>query len=127
MTDDELIALQAAAGLAFKPTPLTFDLRRAVSGQGPRAYDWSDKPHRLLYDACREIEQQSSRIQQLETELAATREANDTFEYDEPDDDEEDGCAFECAGFTDMLGEFYCPMWGTEECDWECPYGGKAT
>ena len=39
---------------------------------------------------------------------------------DEPDEDP----ALECAGFTDMLGEFYCPMWGSEECDWECPYGG---
>jgi hypothetical protein len=38
------------------------------------------------------------------------------------DDDEFDpeGPAFECAGFDDGSG-FYCPLWGTEECDWECP------
>ncbi|WP_341896425.1 hypothetical protein [Sphingobium sp. YR657] len=30
---------------------------------------------------------------------------------------------FECAGFNDGSG-FYCPLWGSEECDWECPHGG---
>jgi hypothetical protein len=32
------------------------DYRDAVSGKGPRAYDWEDKPHRLIYDLCGEIE-----------------------------------------------------------------------
>lgn len=43
----------------------------------------------------------------------------------EPDDDEFDpeGPAFECAGYNDGSG-FYCPLWGTEDCDWECPRGG---
>ncbi len=44
------------------------------------------------------------------------------------DDDEEydpEGPAFECAGFYDDLGQFYCPLWGSEECDWECPHGGN--
>lgn len=45
------------------------------------------------------------------------------------DDDFEDdeGCPefeFECAGFWEADGSFYCPLWGTEECDWECPNGG---
>ena len=31
--------------------------------------------------------------------------------------------AFECAGYNDGTG-FYCPLWGSEECDWECPEGG---
>ena len=30
---------------------------------------------------------------------------------------------FECAGYNDGTG-FYCPLWGSEECDWECPHGG---
>jgi len=48
--------LQRDAGIPNLPTPLTFDLRLAVGGEGPRAYEWTDKPHRLLCDACREIE-----------------------------------------------------------------------
>lgn len=41
-----------------------------------------------------------------------------------PDDDSDpEGPAFECAGYDDGSG-FYCPLWGTEECDWECPSGG---
>ncbi len=43
------------------------------------------------------------------------------------DDDEEfdpEGPAFECAGYYPDGGAFYCPLWGTEECDWECPHGG---
>lgn len=46
-----------------------------------------------------------------------------------PDDDEFDpeGPEFECAGYyPEPAGEFYCPLWGTEECDWECPHGGMA-
>jgi hypothetical protein len=31
------------------------DFRDAVGGKGPKAYDWADKPHRLVYDLCREI------------------------------------------------------------------------
>lgn len=30
--------------------------REAPSGQGPLAHEWSDKPHRLVYDLCREVE-----------------------------------------------------------------------
>jgi len=48
--------MKADAGIPDLPTDLTYDLRLAVAGEGPRAYEWSDKPHRLLYDACREVE-----------------------------------------------------------------------
>lgn len=34
----------------------TQDYRDAVSGKGPQAYNWSDKPHRLIYDLCKEVE-----------------------------------------------------------------------
>lgn len=34
----------------------TGDYRNALSGQGPLAYEWSDKPHRLVYDLCNEVE-----------------------------------------------------------------------
>jgi len=45
----------------------------------------------------------------------------DTYDADEECDPE--GPAFECAGYDDGTG-FYCPLWGSEECDWECPNGG---
>lgn len=54
--DAEKRALQADAGIAHLPTDMTYEARMAVSGQGPRAYEWSDKKHRLVYDLCREIE-----------------------------------------------------------------------
>ena len=55
-TTAELEALREAAGIPHLPTQLTFEARLAISGEGPRAYDWSDKPHRIVYDLCREIE-----------------------------------------------------------------------
>lgn len=35
------------------PRPLPYDLVNyieALSGDGPLAYDWADKPHRLVFD-----------------------------------------------------------------------------
>ena len=55
-TNAELEALKKAAGIPHLPTQLTFEARLAISGEGPRAYDWSDKPHRIVFDLCREIE-----------------------------------------------------------------------
>lgn len=34
----------------------TLNYRRAPSGEGPQAAEWKDKPHRLVYDLCGEIE-----------------------------------------------------------------------
>ena len=51
-----LEALQKDIGTPHLPTQETYQFRMAVSGQGPLAYQWSDKPHRLLYAACRIIE-----------------------------------------------------------------------
>lgn len=48
--------------------------------------------------------------------------ADEMAERDEDDDFAEDP-AFECAGFNDGTG-FYCPLWGSEDCDWDCPRGG---
>ena len=64
--NNALLQLQVDAGIPHTPTPLTYELRLAVSGEGPRAYDWSDKPHRLLYDACREIERNAGQVTVLE-------------------------------------------------------------
>jgi hypothetical protein len=43
------------------------------------------------------------------------------------DDDEEDvEITFDCPAFLDG-GHMYCPLAGTEDCDWECPHGGYST
>jgi hypothetical protein len=36
--------------------PATKDYIDAISGNGPRALDWEDKPHRLIYDLCSEVQ-----------------------------------------------------------------------
>jgi hypothetical protein len=53
---DQKLKMQKDAGLPHPPTDLTLQYRLAVSGEGERASDWQDKPHRLVYDLCREIE-----------------------------------------------------------------------
>jgi len=34
----------------------TQDYRDALGGEGPQAGQWADKPHRLVYDLCNEVE-----------------------------------------------------------------------
>jgi len=58
-TAEQLERLQRDADLPHPPTPFTYWYRLAMSGAGPHAYNWSDKPHRLVYDLCRAIEQQA--------------------------------------------------------------------
>ena len=79
-TNAELEALKKAAGIPHLPTQLTFEARLAIGGEGLRAYDWSDKPHRVVYDLCREIEKNAAERDRL-------REALQQFliEYDEVD------------------------------------------
>ncbi len=69
MTKQEL---QRLAGIPHLPTDLTYELRLAVSGEGPRAYDWADKPHRLLWNACEALELAEERLRQS---VLAEREA----------------------------------------------------
>lgn len=38
------------------PTEFTKQYRLAVEGIGPMAADWFDKPHRLVFDLCKYIE-----------------------------------------------------------------------
>ena len=50
----------------------TDDYRNAVSGEGEYGslgYEWSDKPHRLVYDLCSEVESAAARTAELETAL----------------------------------------------------------
>lgn len=64
MTD---IAKAAAATVAHMRAPIrrmregatTEDYRRAISGEGDfgsLGYEWADKPHRLVYDLCGEVD-----------------------------------------------------------------------
>jgi hypothetical protein len=69
-----LLQLQVDCGIPYTPTPLTYELRLAVSGKGPRAYDWSDKPHCLLYDACSEIERLTADRDALIAKMSAAQE-----------------------------------------------------
>lgn len=88
--------LKADAGIPHLPTQLTYDCRLAISGQGPLAYTWEDKPHRLVYNLCREIERvaaaatpaeiaaKDARIAELEAQLTALqRDASKQVATDE--------------------------------------------
>lgn len=60
-TELDRAAFDIDCGLTYPSTPMTFALRRAVNGMGSddsmsAGYQWIDKPHRLVYDACGEIE-----------------------------------------------------------------------
>ncbi len=44
---------------------LTEDYRNAPSGIGPQAEEWEDKPHRLVYDLCREVERLRAVVDRL--------------------------------------------------------------
>ena len=61
--------LQFDAGIPHLPTDLTYECRMAISGEGERAYEWRDKPHRLVYDLSRQVEADADRIKQLEAKL----------------------------------------------------------
>lgn len=51
------------------------------------------------------------------------RQFDDDFDQGEVDDglDENGNFRFECQSFPTPDG-WHCPMAGTEECDWECPF-----
>jgi hypothetical protein len=56
----------------MRPDATTDDYRAAVSGEGEfgtLGHEWSDKPHRLVYDLCGEVDKSAARIAELETAL----------------------------------------------------------
>lgn len=68
---------------------ITSDYRLAPSGEGPLAYVWDDKPHRLVYDLCGEVDALRAEILSLSQERDRLREAlapfakdGDRFPYD---------------------------------------------
>ena len=46
----------APLSLLTRPELSLQDYHLAIAGEGPLALDWEDKPHRLVYDLCREIQ-----------------------------------------------------------------------
>lgn len=61
---------------AERPEALdTDDYRIAPGDRGPKASTWKDKPHRLLYDLCEEVERVRAVNVALQAELAAARTA----------------------------------------------------
>ena len=62
---EELLRLKNDCEIHDMPTQLTYHLRRAVSGECDYADEWDNKPHRLIYDACREIERLTAIIEEL--------------------------------------------------------------
>jgi hypothetical protein len=55
-TAAQIAKLQTDAGIPHPPTAETYWYRKALSGEGPHAFAWADKPHRLVFDLCRMIE-----------------------------------------------------------------------
>lgn len=65
---EELERLKRDCDIPETPTQMTYHLRLAPSGRGDYQYQWKDKPHRLIYDACREIERLTAIIAELTRE-----------------------------------------------------------
>lgn len=78
-TIEEKQKLQRDAGLSNLPTDLTYDLRRAIGGEGDWAYQWQDKPHRLVYTACSQVELLTVENAQLAARVKAQEEAMAKF------------------------------------------------
>jgi hypothetical protein len=77
VTQAELEGLQKDCGIPNLPTQLTYQLRMAVSGHEADTflswgYQWKDKPHRLVYAACGEIEELAAHTLRV---VEAVREA----------------------------------------------------
>jgi len=64
VSQDELVKLMNDCEIPDMPTQMTYHLRLAPSGEGDYANEWDNKPHRLIYDACREIERLAAIIKE---------------------------------------------------------------
>lgn len=82
---DNLKALTEKLGLPHPVTPISYQYRMAPSGEGPHAADWADKPHRIVYDACRDIERLTAqRDEAFERTLDAVNQYRLTHVYRGP-------------------------------------------
>jgi hypothetical protein len=66
VTEEQLRKMYDYCRLEYFPTPFTYRLRKAVNGDLPSndilTKNWYDKPHRVVFDACREIEKLSALV-----------------------------------------------------------------
>lgn len=77
-------------GARMREDSTTDDYRDALSGEGgfgSLGYEWSDKPHRLVYDLCGEIDLLRTRIAEIEAALREARSMLSCCGLDEPDDE----------------------------------------
>jgi hypothetical protein len=65
VSQEELERLKTNCNIPDMPTQMTYHLRLAPSGEGDYAYEWTDKPHRLVYDASREIERLTALVESM--------------------------------------------------------------
>ena len=72
ISQEELLRLKNDCEIPDMPTKLTYHLRLAPSGEGDRANEWNNKPHRLVYDACREIERLTAIIEEPKMTIKTT-------------------------------------------------------
>lgn len=52
---------------------LTNEYRAAPGGNGPHAADWMDKPHRLVYDLCDEVDRLTVAVEEMVSLLKECR------------------------------------------------------
>jgi len=50
----------------------TEEYRMAMGREGPLAYQWKDKPHRLIYDLCNEVERLQNEVKGLNSLVVLT-------------------------------------------------------
>ena len=65
-TTERMRKMQIDGNLPHLPTEITYLARLAVAGEGEWAYTWTDKPHRVVYDVCREVERLTAALAKLE-------------------------------------------------------------
>jgi len=84
----------------------------ALSGEGPRAHEWIDKPHRIAYDLVIERAELRTEIRTLKAALAAEREARERAEA--ACDELREACRLGCidCGFPDQCTaeDYRCPL-----------------
>jgi hypothetical protein len=71
---DRIAEIKAASAPVLGDTE-TWDYRCAPKGEGPLAYEWSDKPHRLIYDLAGAVERLTAKLAKAKSELWEARHA----------------------------------------------------
>lgn len=73
MRSATLVPAPAVAPVAGAGEWAVGDYRDAVSGDGPLAAQWADKPHRLVYDLCTQVATLTASLASMQRELEEAR------------------------------------------------------